>query len=155
MEIRPIHNEQDYVDALNEIDQIFDALPGTPEADRLEVLVTLVEAYEERNYPIPLPDPIEAIEYHMERLALTRKDLEPLIGSRSRVSEVLNRKRPLTIRMIRKLSEVLGIGTETLIQEYPLVDAGDQTGSQSISYPAKPLKPRTAPHVADQKSDFE
>ena len=122
MEIKPILTEQDYTDALQAIDEIFDAQPGTPEGDRLEVLVTLVGAYEARHYSIPLPDPIAAIEYHMQRLKLSRKDLEPLIGSRSHVSEVLNRKRPLSIRMIRNLSAGLGISAEALIQEYPLVE---------------------------------
>jgi HTH-type transcriptional regulator / antitoxin HigA len=112
--------EEDYQAALEEIDAIFDAEPGTPEGDRLEILVTLVEAYEEKHHRIPLPDPIEAIEFHMERLGLTRKDLEPYIGSRARVSEILNRKRSLTLRMIRNLSEGLGIPTEILTQEYPI-----------------------------------
>ncbi len=120
MDIKPIRTEEDYQAALEEIETIFDAEPGTPDGDRLEVLVTLVEAYEEKHHKIPLPDPIEAIEYHMNRLGLTRKDLEPYIGSRARVSEILNRKRPLTLRMIRNLSEGLGIPTEILTQEYPV-----------------------------------
>ena len=115
MEIIPILSEQDYSEALQAIDEIFDASPGTPDGDRLEVLVTLVEAYEARNYPIPLPDPIAAIEYHMQRLGMTRKDLEPLIGSRARVSEVLNRKRPLTMAMVWRLHTELGIPAESLI----------------------------------------
>jgi HTH-type transcriptional regulator / antitoxin HigA len=120
LKIKSILVDKDYTEALQEVDRIFDAQPGTPEDDRLEVLVTLVEAYEARHYAIPLPDPIEAIAYPMERLGLRRKDLEPLIGSRARVSEVLNRKRPLTIRMIRNLSAKLGISAEALLQEYPL-----------------------------------
>ncbi|GLI38219.1 transcriptional regulator [Geobacter hydrogenophilus] len=118
MEIKPIKNETDYQAALEEIESLFDAAPDTPEGDRLEVLTTLVEAYEERHYSIPMPDPIEAIAYHMESRGLTRRDLEPFIGSRARVSEILNRKRPLTMEMIRNLHKGLGIPAEVLIQPY-------------------------------------
>jgi HTH-type transcriptional regulator/antitoxin HigA len=118
MEIRPIKTEADYAAALEEIESLFDARPDTPEGDRLEVLVTLVEAYEEKHYPIPLPDPIEAIQYHLESRGLTRRDLEPYIGGRGRVSEILNRKRPLSIEMIRRLHTGLGIPAEVLIQPY-------------------------------------
>lgn len=118
MEIKPIKNDTDYQAALEEIDSLFDAAPDTPEGDRLEVLTTLVEAYEERHYSIPMPDPIEAIAYHMESRGLTRRDLEPFIGSRARVSEILNRKRPLTMEMIRNLHKGLGIPAEVLIQPY-------------------------------------
>ena len=103
MEIRPIKTEADYQAALEEIERLFDAAPDTPEGDRLEVLVTLVEAYEEKHYTIPLPDPIEAIQYYMESRGLTRRDLESYIGSRGRVSEILKRKRPLSIELIRRL----------------------------------------------------
>ena len=118
MEIRPIKTEADYRAALDEIERLFDATPDTPEGDRLEVLTTLVKAYEEEHYAIPLPDPIEAIQYYMESRGLTRRDLEPYIGSRGRVSEVLNRKRPLSIEMIRRLHTGLGIPAEVLIQPY-------------------------------------
>ena len=118
MEIRPIKTEADYQAALEEIERLFDAAPDTPEGDRLEVLVTLVEAYEEKHYTIPLPDPIEAIQYYMESRGLTRRDLEAYIGSRGRVSEILNRKRPLSIEMIRRLHAGLGIPAEVLIQPY-------------------------------------
>jgi HTH-type transcriptional regulator/antitoxin HigA len=118
VEIRPIKTEVDYQAALEEIERLFDAAPNTPEGDRLEVLTTLVEAYEEKHYSIPLPDPIEAILYYMESRGLSRRDLEPYIGSCARVSEVLNRKRPLTIRMIRKLHTGLGIPADVLIQPY-------------------------------------
>lgn len=118
MEIKPIKNETDYQAALEEIDSLFDAAPDTPEGDRLEVLTTLVEAYEERHYSIPMPDPIEAIVYHLESRGLARRDLEPFIGSRARVSEILNRKRPLTMEMIRNLHKGLGIPAEVLIQPY-------------------------------------
>ena len=118
MDIKPIKTETDYQAALEEIEGLFDAAPDTPEGDRLEVLVTLVEAYEEKHYNIPKPDPIEAILYHMESRGLTRRDLQPYIGSRARVSEVLNRKRPLTMEMIRNLHKGLGIPAEVLIQPY-------------------------------------
>ena len=118
MDIKPIKTEADYQAALQEIEGLFDAAPDTPEGDRLDVLVTLVEAYEEKHYSIPKPDPIEAILYHMESRGLVRRDLEPYIGSRARVSEVLNRKRPLTMEMIRNLHKGLGIPAEILIQPY-------------------------------------
>ncbi|GAB7025582.1 helix-turn-helix domain-containing protein [Geotalea toluenoxydans] len=119
MEIKPIKSEADYEVTLKEIELLFDSAPDTPEGDRLEVLTTLVEAYEERRFAIPRPDPIEAIMYHMESRGLTRRDLEPYIGSRARVSEVLNRKRPLTMEMIRNIHKGLGIPAEVLIQPYP------------------------------------
>ena len=118
MEIKPIKNDADYQAALGEIERLFDAAPDTPEGDRLEVLTALVEAYEERHYSIPLPDPVEAILYHMESRGLSRRDIEAYIGSRARVSEVLNRKRPLTVEMIRNLNKGLGISAEVLIQLY-------------------------------------
>ncbi len=118
VKIKPIRTEADYEAALKEIERLFDAKPGTAEADRLEVLTTLTEVYEEKHYAIPLPDPIEAILYHVESRGLSRRDLEPFIGSRARVSEVLNRKRPLTMEMIRNLHDGLGISAEVLIQPY-------------------------------------
>ena len=118
MEIKPIKREADYQAALEEIERLFNAALDTPEGDRLEVLTTLVEAYEDKHYNIPLPDPIEAILYYMESRGLSRRDLESYIGSRARVSEVLNRKRLLTIRMIRNLHTGLGIPAEILIQPY-------------------------------------
>ena len=118
MDIKPIKTEADYEAALHEVERLFDSLPNTPEGDRLEVLTTLVEAYEEKDYSIPSPDPIEAILYYIETRGLTRRDLEPCIGSRARVSEVLNRKRPLTMEMIRKLHQRFGISAEVLIQPY-------------------------------------
>jgi HTH-type transcriptional regulator/antitoxin HigA len=120
MNIRPIKNEADYAAALAEIEQLFDSKPETEAGDRLEVLVTLVEAYEEREYPIPAPDPIEAIKYYMESRDLKRRDLEPYIGSRARVSEIMNRRRPLTLNMIRQLSTGLGMPAEALIGTYEL-----------------------------------
>jgi HTH-type transcriptional regulator/antitoxin HigA len=118
MEIKPIKNDADYQAVLEEIERLFAAAPDTPEGDRLEVLTTLVEAYEERHYSIPLPDPVEAILYHMESRGLSRRDIETYIGSRARVSEVLNRRRPLTVEMIRNLNKGLNIPAEVLIQPY-------------------------------------
>jgi len=120
MDIRPIHTEAEYEAALAEIDRLFDAAPHTYEGDRLEVLATLVEAYEEKLYSLPAPDPIEAIAYHMESRGLCRRDLEPYLGSRARVAEVLNRQRRLSLEMIRRLHTGLGIGADVLIQPYPL-----------------------------------
>lgn len=120
MDIRPIRTEGDYQASLAEIEQLFSAAQGTVEGDRLEVLVTLVEAYEDEHFSIPDPDPVEAIKYFMDSRGLSRKDLEPYIGSRARVSEVLNRKRPLTLKMIRKLNLELGISAEVLIAPYPV-----------------------------------
>jgi HTH-type transcriptional regulator / antitoxin HigA len=121
IEIKPIKTEIDYEDALAEIEQLFDARPGTIEADRLEILTTLVEAYENRHYSIPLPDPIEAIKYFMESRGLSRRDLELYLGSRGRVSEVLNRKRHLSLEMVRRLHNGLGIPAEVLIQPYEMI----------------------------------
>ena len=122
MEIKPIKTEADYDAALKEVERLLetDVEPNTPAGDRLEVLVTLVDAYEAKHYPMGLPDPIEAIKIRMEDLELTRKELEPLIGSRGRVSEILNRKRLLTMPMIRKLHEVLHIPLEVLAQPYDM-----------------------------------
>lgn len=120
MEIKPIKTETDYSEALLEVEKIMDAKLNTPEGDRLDVLVTLIEAYEEKHHPILPPDPVEAIIHHMESQELSRKDLEPLIGSRARVSEILNRKRSLSINMIRKLQEGLGISADILIKPYNL-----------------------------------
>ena len=118
MEIKSIKTEADYQTAMKEIERLFDAASDTPEGDRLEVLTTLVEAYEEKHYAIPLPDPVEAIQYYMESRGLTRRDLESYIGSRGRVSEIMNRKRSLSIKMIRRLHAGLGIPAEVLIQPY-------------------------------------
>jgi HTH-type transcriptional regulator/antitoxin HigA len=114
--IKPIKTEADYDAALAEIDVLMDASPGTPEGDRLDILVTLVEAYEAKRWQINAPDPIAAIELRMQQRGLTRRDLEKILGSRSRVSEVLNRKRPLTLEMIRRLHALWGIPAESLIQ---------------------------------------
>lgn len=125
MDIRPIKTEEDYEWALAEIEKLLDVELDTPDSDRLHVLVTLVEAYEDEHYSIPLPDPIEMIHYYMESRGLTRRDLEPYIGSRARVSEIVNRKRPLSLTMIRKLNVGLGIPANILVQPYEI----DQTPS--------------------------
>ena len=114
--IRPIRSEKDYDSALVEVERLWGAKLGTPEGDRLDVLATLISAYEDVHYPMDPPDPIDAIQFRMEQQGLTRKDLEPLIGSRARVAEVLSRKRNLSIAMIRKLHKSLGISAEILIQ---------------------------------------
>jgi len=122
MKIRPIRTQEDYEAALARIEEIFDAEPDTPDGDELEILASLVETYEEKNYPVGLPDPIEAIKIRMEDLGLNRKDLESAIGSKGRVSEILNRKRPLTLPMVQRLSEKLGLATEVLAQPYSLAE---------------------------------
>jgi HTH-type transcriptional regulator/antitoxin HigA len=116
MKIKPIKTESDYQEALKEIELIFDAEPNTPKGDKLEILVTLVEAYEEKHYNIELLDPIEMIKHVMEAKELTRGDLENCIGTRARVSEVLNKKRGLTLPMIRKLYNRFHIPAHVLIQ---------------------------------------
>jgi HTH-type transcriptional regulator/antitoxin HigA len=120
MQIRPIKTKADHREALKAIEKLMDARPGTPDGDRLDVLTTLVERYEEQIDTIEPPDPIEALRYHMESRGVTRRDLEPFIGSRARVAEVLNRRRALTIDMIRRLHEGLGISAEVLIRPYDL-----------------------------------
>ena len=117
MEIRPIHNDVDYKATLKEISALMDLdpEPGTPDGDRLDILSTLVQAYEAKHYPIGAPDPIEAIKFRMDQEGLSIKDLEPLIGKPNRVYAVLNRKRPLTLAMIRRLHKGLHIPAEVLI----------------------------------------
>lgn len=118
MDIRPIRSEADYRAALADIERLWKSEPGTPEGDRVDVLVILIEAYEARHHPIPAPDPIAAVLFMMEQKGLTRRDLEAALGSRGRVSEILNRKRPLTLPMVRALSALLDIPTEVLVQPY-------------------------------------
>jgi HTH-type transcriptional regulator/antitoxin HigA len=117
MDIRPIKTARDYEQALTAIGDLMDAAPDTPEGDRLDVLATLVDAYEGRHFPIEKPDPVAAIRFRMEQLGMTRKDLEPLIGARGRVAEVLNGKRGLSLEMIRKLHDALNIPASVLIQD--------------------------------------
>ncbi len=118
MNIKPIKTEADYASALQAVEKLMNAKKDTPEGDKLDVLVTLIEAYEEKHHPILPPEPVEAIIHQMESQGLSRKDLIPLIGSRARVSEILNRKRTLSINMIRKLQKGLGISAEILIKSY-------------------------------------
>jgi HTH-type transcriptional regulator/antitoxin HigA len=115
-EIKPIRTKRDYEGALAEIERLWGKKLGTPEGDRLDVLVTLIEAYEATRYPMDPPDPIEAIKFRMEQQGLSRRDLESLIGTRTRVAEVLNRRRNLSIGMIRRLHKALGISAEILIR---------------------------------------
>jgi HTH-type transcriptional regulator/antitoxin HigA len=116
MNIKPIKTDADYRAALKEIETLMMATPDTPKGEKLDVLVTLVEAYEYRHFPLDLPDPVEAIKFEMEQKGLTVKDLEPMIGKSNRVYEILNRKRSLTLNMIWKLHEELGIPAESLIK---------------------------------------
>jgi HTH-type transcriptional regulator / antitoxin HigA len=116
MEIKPIKNETDYQNALDEISHLFDAEPNTSEGDKLDILTTLVQAYEDEHYPIDLPDAVDALNYWMESRGLERKDLQVFIGTRARVSEILNRRRELTLPMIRKLNEGLHIPVALLIK---------------------------------------
>lgn len=118
--IRPLRTKADYRAALREVERHWDAEPGTAAGDRVDILVTLIEAYEAKHIPIPAPDPIAAIEFMMEQKGLTRRALEPAIGSRGRVSEVMTRKRPLTLPMVRDLSALLDIPSEILIKPYAL-----------------------------------
>lgn len=120
MTIKPIKTSDDHKAALARIDQLWQAKPDTAEGDELDVLVTLVQVYEEKHFPIEAPDPVEAIKFRMEQLGLKDADLVPYLGQRSRVSEILNRKRRLTIPMMRKLHHALHIPLACLIQEYPL-----------------------------------
>jgi HTH-type transcriptional regulator/antitoxin HigA len=113
--IRPIRTEQDHDEALKRIDKLMSAEYGTPEGDELDMLVTLVDAYETKHFPMDAPDPVSAIEFMMEQQGLTRKDLEPMIGSRARVSEVMTGKRQLTLAMIRRVRSGLGISADLLV----------------------------------------
>lgn len=115
-DLKPIRSETDYEEALAKVENLWGAKAGTPEGDRLDILATLIDAYEAKAYPMDPPDPVEAIRFRMEQQGLTRKDLEPMIGPRNRVADVLNRKRSLSIDMIRQLHSRLGISAEVLIR---------------------------------------
>ncbi|MCI0519630.1 MAG: transcriptional regulator [Chloroflexi bacterium] len=116
MDIKPVRSEADYRAALKEIEKLMDSQPGTPQGDRMDVLVTLVEAYEARHFPIPEPDdPVQVLEYYMESRGLSRTDLIAYLGSKERVSEVLNRKRGLSLEMIRRLHHGLGIPADLIM----------------------------------------
>lgn len=118
MKISPIRNEKDYQKALERLEDIFEAKRDTKEGDELEILSILIDRYENENFPIGMPDPIEAIKFRMEQMGMNQKDLAELVGFKSRVSEILNKKRKLTLDMIRKLNTNLHIPTEVLIQDY-------------------------------------
>ena len=120
MTVKPIKNESDHKMALARIEELFDAEPGTPEGDELEVLITLVDYYEEKTFPIALPDPVEAIKFRMEQQSLTNDDMVVYLGQRSRVSEILGYKRKLSLNMIRNLTSQLKIPVESLISDYKL-----------------------------------
>ena len=115
-DVRPIRTKRDYEAALKEVERLWGAKTGTREGDRLDVLATLIDAYEAQHYPMDPPDPIEAIKFRMEQQGLTRRDLEEMIGTRTRIAEVLSRKRGLSIAMIRRLHERLGISADVLIR---------------------------------------
>ena len=116
MELKPIHSEDDYQAALKMIEKLMESIPGTPEGDHFDILVTLVEAYEAKNFPIPEPaDPVEVLEYYMESRGLDRSDLVAYLGSKARVSEVLNHKRGLSMEMVRRLHTGLGISADLII----------------------------------------
>jgi HTH-type transcriptional regulator/antitoxin HigA len=119
MEIRPIRTDDDHAKAMRRIEKLWGAAPGSPEADSLDVLVTLVNAYEAEHHPIDPPDPIDAIRFRMEQRGLKNADMIPIIGTRARVSEILNKRRPLTISMIARLKESLGISADSLIRAAP------------------------------------
>ena len=118
MKIKPIKTKKDHQAALKRLETIFDAKPGSPEGDELEILGMLIDKYEKEHDPIDYPDPIEAIKFRMEQLGYTQNDLARVVGLKSRASEILNRKRKLSLEMIRKLHKVLGIPTDVLIQSY-------------------------------------
>jgi HTH-type transcriptional regulator/antitoxin HigA len=118
MEIKPIKTDKDYNQALERLEVIFDAKKGSPEGDELEVLVILVDQYENEHFPIGLPDPIEAIKFRMEQMGYNQNDLAKIVGLKSRASEILNKKRKLSLEMIRQLHERLNIPTDVLIQTY-------------------------------------
>ena len=146
MSIKPIKTEQDYALALQEIESLFGIPIGSEDSDRLEVLVTLVQAYEAKHHPIGPPDPIAAIEYEMEKRGLSRKDLEEVIGSSGRVSEVLNRQRPLTASMIKRLYRAYRISPEILLADYPVNNPG------RLKKSAK--KPAKAPQAEEKAASF-
>lgn len=120
MNIKPIKNQKDHLEALSEIENLWDAKKNTPEYDKLDILITLVDAYETKHYPIDEPDPIEALKSIMDERNMRSVDLGNLIGGRSRATEILNRKRKLTLEMIRKIHQNLGIPTDILVKEYKI-----------------------------------
>lgn len=146
MQIRPVRTEGDYRAAVARIEELMSAAPGTPEGDELDVLATLVDAYEAKHHVMDAPDPVAAIQFRMEQQQLSRKDLEPLIGSRARVSEVLAGKRPLTLEMVRRVKGGLGISADLLILPAPALDAS-RPGSR-----IRPAKVTTRAKAAIKKA---
>ena len=138
MDIKPIRSESDYRAALQEIETLMDAQPGSPAEDRLDVLATLVKVYEDEHFAIPQPSPVAALEYYLESRGLTRKALEPFIGSAQRVSEIMNRRRRLTLAMIRRIEAGTGIPASVLIQPYHLAT---HVTSTEAAVPAPPRPP--------------
>ncbi len=138
IEIHPILNEDDYYAALDRIGSLLNAQLSTPEGDAFEALATMIEAYEEEHFPIAMPSPIAAIEFRLDQQGLTRKDLEPMIGSRARVSEIMTGKRQLTLPMIRRLRDGLGIPADVLIGE--------------AKAPARKVRPRKATVSASRRA---
>jgi HTH-type transcriptional regulator / antitoxin HigA len=137
MEIKPIRSEADYEAALKEIETLVDSQPGTPEGDRMDVLVTLAQAYEASHDPIPEPeDPVGVLEYYMESRGLSRTDLLPYLGSKERVSEILNRKRGLSLEMIRRLHTGLGIPADLLVGKQKPPTRRDPVASSGMKLPA-------------------
>ena len=139
MTIKPIRSQEDYEAAIAEIEELFELEKSTDDYDRLDILGTLVEAYEAKHYPIGPPDPIAAIEYELEKRGLSRRYLESIIGPSGRVSEVLNRQRPLTMTMIRKLHTQWGISGDILLNEYPV------SKPRKLRQNTPPLSPETLP----------
>ena len=141
MDIRPIRTDADYREALSKVDSLWtNATPDTPEGDQLDILVTLIQVYERDHYPIPPPDPVEAIKFRVEQLGIGRKGLEGIIGSRARVAEVLTGTRALSIAMIRRLHRELGIPADILIREVPRpkVARGRSAGGKATGHTKQP-----------------
>ncbi len=140
MDIKPIRTEADYNSALAEVERLFDAQRNTEEFDRLDVLTTLIQVYESKHYPIAPPDPVAAIEYEVEKRGLTRRDLEPILGSSGRVSEIMNRKRRLTFPMLLNLRSQLGISGDILLRSYPMAPTKPKTQKQKVAAEAVETK---------------
>ena len=138
-QLKPIKNENDYEEALKLMDHVFDAEEGTPDADVRDVLAVLIEDYEDKHYQIDLPDPLSALKFRMEQSELTQKDLVPLLGSRSKVSEVLSGKRNLSLRMIRALHSHLGIPAEVLISDTRSCDSGSDSEIDFEAFPVQEM----------------
>ena len=146
MQIHPIRTEADHEAAVKRLEKLISAAPGSAEGDELDVLATLVDAYEAKRHVIDAPDPVTAIQFRMEQQGLSRKDLEPLIGSRARVCEILTRKRSLTLSMVRRIKLGLGISADLLIDTTP-----QKTSCAYGSHPARNAQPSKTKNVKKQK----